>query len=128
MTAKEIAQGAFASLSTLPRIAEKAKSQRVSTIWFCICLMSYVEKEDFMREDVHSKEFWDEAQKKAAFQKRFDIGKYRRQRGGPPAPSLHHFLISFNTSPGISNSTAPIYMGATSPSLNPMTTLPFSLI
>lgn len=72
MTAKEIAQGAFASLSTLLRIAAKAKSQRVSTIWFCICLMSYVEKEDFMREDVHSKEFWDEAQKKAAFQKRFD--------------------------------------------------------
>ena len=53
MTAKEIAQGAFASLSTLLRIAAKAKSQRVSTIWFCICLMSYVEKEDFMREDVH---------------------------------------------------------------------------
>ena len=67
MTTKEIAQGAFASLSTLLRIAAKAKSQRVSTIWFCICLMSYVEKEDFMREDVHSKEFWDEAQKKAAF-------------------------------------------------------------
>lgn len=26
-------------------------------------------------KDVHSKELWDEAQKKAAFQKRFDIGK-----------------------------------------------------